>query len=165
MGSGSSCKSPLIENPFTEDSIEARLYETIARMQSPSTVSEIAVRTDCEPQTVREYLKSFVSLGVVIEHRDTPPTYERNDAYFDWDTVKTLAREHSLAELEEHIQTLFEQIQLYQERYDAESPDDVTDATADSVKEDMTEWMVVRAELRRYEQARQIRLSKSDDCA
>nr|WP_235847818.1 hypothetical protein [Natronorubrum thiooxidans] len=134
-------------------------------MQSPSTVSEIAVRADCEPQTVREYLQSFVSLGVVIEHRDNPPAYERNDAYFDWDTVKTLAREHSLAELEDHIQMLLEQVQTYQERYDAETPDAVTSSTADPAEADMTEWIGARAELRRYEQARQIRLSKFDGSA
>ena len=165
MGSGPSCESPPVENPFTEDSVEARLYETIARLQSPRTVSEIAARADCDRQTVREYLQSFVSLGVVIKHRNEPPTYERNDAYFEWDTVKTLAHEHSLAEIEEHAQTLLERIQEYQGRYDAETPDDVVDTTAESAEADLAGWRAARSELRRYEQARQIRLSESEDSA
>ena len=165
MGSGPSCESPPVENPFTEDSVEARLYETIARLQSPRTVSEIAARADCDLQVVREYLQSFVSLGVVIKHHNDQPTYERNGAYFEWDTVKTLAHEHSLAELKEHAQTLLERIQEFQGRYDAETPDDVTDTTAKSAEADLAEWRAARSELRRYEQARQIRLSESEDSA
>ncbi len=69
-------------NPFTEGSAEARLYDVIAQLQAPQPVTELATRSDCAPQTVREHLWSFVSLGIVVEYSHEPLTYARNDAYF-----------------------------------------------------------------------------------
>lgn len=163
MGSEPSCESPLAENPFPPDSVEGRLYEAISNMESPRTAAELATRSACEPQTAREYLQSFLSLGVVIAHDGDPPTYERNDAYFEWDTVTTLAETRSLAALEDEIETLLEEIQTYQERYDSAVPDDVTEPFSESTQRDVTAWIAARTELRRVERARQIRLVDADD--
>ncbi len=162
MESGSSDTLPPVENPFPEESIEARLYGVIADTPSQITASELAARADCEPQTAHEYLESFVSLGVVHEHRGTPPTYERNDAYFEWDTVKTLAQDHSLDELESHLEALLERIQTYQERYDAETPSGANHEFGDASEADLADWDAARAELQRYDRARQICLGRTD---
>ncbi|WP_244879987.1 DUF7342 family protein [Natronorubrum tibetense] len=168
MDSGPDELQSAIENPFDEGSIEARLYNEILRRQSPFTIADLAARTECDPAGAREYIQSFVSLGVVIKHSGDPPTYERNDAYFEWDTVKALAQDHSLAELESRIESLLERIQTYQERYDADTPETVDQVTVDakmsraSVDADLNDWTNTRAKLRRYKRARQIRLGRSE---
>ena len=168
MDSGSDVLQSAIENPFDEGSIEARLYDEILREKSPFTIADLAARAECDPAAACEYIQSFVSLGVVIEHSGDPPIYERNDAYFEWNSVKTLAQNHSFAELEDRIENLLDRIRTYQERYDADIPDTVDQATVGaevsrvSIEADLNDWTNARAKLRRYERARQIRLSRSE---
>ena len=154
-----------IENPFHAESVEAGLFEAIAQSRSPSTISELAAQADCEPLLVREYIQSFVSLGIAIEQDGTLPTYDRNDAYFEWDTVKSLAQEFSLSEIEVQMMKLFDQIKAFQDQYTADTPDAAdSDNTAPgaSFTDDVIEWEAARAELRRFERARQILLSGFD---
>ncbi|MCU4975389.1 hypothetical protein OB955_22090 [Halobacteria archaeon AArc-m2/3/4] len=81
-----------VANPFAEGSAEARLYGAIACSQASQTVAELTARTDCEPQIVRESLWVIVSLRVALEHRGESFIYERNDAYFEEDTVNYSSR-------------------------------------------------------------------------
>ncbi|TYL37235.1 hypothetical protein CV102_18140 [Natronococcus pandeyae] len=103
-----------------------------------------------------------MSLGLVLEHAGTPPTYERNDAFLEWDHVRRLADDHSLDELEAELEELLERIQMYQDRYGVDTPDEVDAATAETAPADFADWTAARARLRRYERARQIRLSGSE---
>lgn len=162
MDVGSDGRQSTTANPFDEGSLEARLYDALVDAASPIPVATLAARAACDPAAAREHLRSFVSLGVVIEHHADPPTYEWNQAVFEWDAVETLAREHSLADLEDRIDALCERIQAYQDRYDVETPaalEEGTDESGEALEADVAEWTAARAELRRYERARQIRLS------
>ncbi|MFC4438562.1 hypothetical protein ACFO3C_12870 [Halostagnicola sp. GCM10023398] len=101
-----------------------------------------------------------MSLGVAIEYDGNPSTYERNEAAFEWEIVCDLARESSLDVLEERIRELGAQIQAYQDRYDADTPKDVADRLEKGSAE-YEEWKTARKQLRRYERARQVRLSET----
>ncbi|MFP9191264.1 hypothetical protein ACLI4Q_06325 [Natrialbaceae archaeon A-CW1-1] len=90
-----------VENPFPKGSVERQLYEAIAQADKPFTLATLAEQADCDPVTAREYLRSFVSLGVVLEKGSSPPVFERNDGYFEWDTITELARAQSFDDLEE----------------------------------------------------------------
>ncbi|WP_252699697.1 DUF7342 family protein [Natronosalvus vescus] len=96
--------SPLsVENPFPKGSVERQLYDAIAQADKPFTVATLAEHADCDPVTTREYLRSFTSLGVVLEQGGSPPVYERNDGYFEWDTITELARKQSFDDLEKQV--------------------------------------------------------------
>lgn len=82
-------------NPF-DDGVKGRLYDALVQTDDSLTAAALAARADCEPAVAREYLQSFVSLDVAIEHGGASPTYERNAAFLEWDHVTALADEHSL---------------------------------------------------------------------
>lgn len=154
-------ESSAAEHPFGSGSVERRLYDEIARTESTITAADLATRAECEPAAAREALQTFVALGIVLDHGGTPPVYERNDAHFEWGVVTELAAEHSLAALEHRIRELVDRIQTYQEQYGVDSPMAV-EASPSAADSELREWNDARAELQRYERARQIRLAESD---
>lgn len=140
--------------------VKGQLYDALVTADEPCTAAALAKRADCAPAPAHEYLQSFVSFGVVLEHEGVPPTYEHNDAFREWEHVLVLADEHSLAELEAQLEALLARIQTYQERYGVDTPSAVGAATGETAATDLADWTAARATLRRYERARQVRLSE-----
>ena len=48
---------PPFEDAFRGDDVEQRIYGTILQTREPATASVIAERVDCDPKTVRKYLR------------------------------------------------------------------------------------------------------------
>ncbi|ELY93027.1 hypothetical protein C482_20171 [Natrialba chahannaoensis JCM 10990] len=153
---------PPVEDPFTEGSVESRIYRSIAKTEGKITPSEISDFANCDLQLTREYLRSFTSLGVVIKHTDAPPTYERNDAHFEWEAVKALAQQNRLNEIEDRIVDLITQIHDFQKQYSAETPADVDLKSIKISDDELSAWKNARAEFQRYNRAREIKLSDPD---
>jgi len=159
--------APPFENPFgTAISAEERVYDTVLQTRQPTTVKNVADAAECDPKTARKYLEWFSTLGVVTEHDGEPPTYERNDRYFEWRRINELASKPT-AELQSQVQSLVEQIDTYEQRYDAEHPADVdaltppADISTETAFAELADWQTARADLQRHEQARQLQASDS----
>ncbi|MFC4438559.1 MULTISPECIES: DUF7342 family protein [Natrialbaceae] len=110
---------------------------------------------------VREYLQTFVNLGVAIEYDGDPLTYKRNAAAFEWEIVCDLVQESSLDGLEDRIRERGAQIQAYQDRCDADTPKDVADRFENGSTE-YEERKTARKQLRWYERTQQVLLSETD---
>ena len=158
---------PPFENPFdTARSAEERVYDTVLQTREPATAKDMADAAECDPKTAQKYLEWFSKLGVVTRHDGDPPTYERNDRYFEWRRVNELAGKPT-AELQSQVQSLAERIETYEGRYDADDPAEVDalappdDISMETAFADLTDWQTARAELRRHEQARQLQAGDS----
>jgi hypothetical protein len=158
---------PPFENPFeTATSAEERVYNTVIQTREPTTAKTVADDADCDPKTARKYLEWFSRLGVVTEHDGEPPTYERNDRYFEWRRINELASKPA-AELQSQVQSLAERIETYEGRYDADHPGEVDalappgDISTETAFAELTDWQTARSELRRHERARQLQAGDS----
>ena len=165
--SDNSGSHPPFENPFgTARSAEERVYDTVLQTREPTTAKTVADDADCDPKTARKYLDWFATLGVVTEHDGEPPTYERNDRYFEWRRVNELASEPA-AELQSQVRSLTERIETYETRYDADQPAEVDalappgDISTETAFADLTDWQTARSELERHEQARRLQAGDS----
>jgi hypothetical protein len=158
---------PPFENPFdTARSAEERVYDTVLQTRQPTTAKEMADDADCDPKTARKYLDWFATLGVVNKYDGDPPTYERNDRYFEWRRINELA-DKSTAELQSQVRSLAERIETYETRYDADQPAEVDalappgDISTETAFADLTDWQTARSELERHEQARRLQAGDS----
>ena len=159
---------PSFEDAFASEDVEQRIYGTILQTREPTTASAIADAANCDPKTARKYLGWFDDLGIVTRHDGHPATYERNDAYFEWRRYNHLASEHSVEELRERVRELTTRITEYEETYNAATPaavdavaiaEESDGRTIDDVYGDLGDWATTREERRRYERARQQRVS------
>jgi predicted transcriptional regulator len=149
---------PTFDDPFEGEDVEQRIYGTLIGMRTPTGVSDIAKRSDCDSKTARKYLEWFTDLGVATRHEGRPVTYERNDAYFEWRRVNDLAAAHSASELRDRVADLAERIEAYQREYDATHPGavDALDAEGDidGIYADLNDWTTALRERRLHERAR-----------
>ncbi|MFC7029105.1 sugar-specific transcriptional regulator TrmB [Halomicroarcula sp. GCM10025324] len=159
---------PPFDDPFSEDDVEQRIYGTILQTREPTTASAIAERAECDPKTTRKYLSWFGELGIVIRHDGHPATYKRNNAYFEWRRINRLATNHSVKDLQQHVEKLTTHIDGYEEVYDAKTPAAVhavevaetsEKRTIDNVYSDLADWATAHEERTRYERARLQRAS------
>ena len=118
-----------LESPgslLTGESTRERLLDTVTAIRSPTKVSAIADRADCDTETARDYLEWFTEMGMVRRYDGRPVRYERNDAYFQWRRLNRLREAYSEAEIVEMLTETIERIDEYRARFDAESPDEVS---------------------------------------
>lgn len=158
---------PPFGNPFdTAVSAEERVYNTVIQIRQPKTANTVADDAECDPKTARKYLGWFSRLGVVTEYDGEPPTYERNERYFEWRRINELASKPA-AELQSQVQSLVERIETYEQRYDTDDPSEVDalappdDISPETAFAELTDWQTARSELRRHEQARQLQAGDS----
>ena len=135
--------------------IRERLFDIILQLRDPTKVSVIADRADCDPETAREYLDWFESMGIVREYPGRPTQYERNDAYFAWRRVEQIRSTYSNEEIRDELTDVLERLSDYRKRFDAEHPDNVSlvevsrDLSTEEAWEELSEWKTLqqRAEL------------------
>ena len=154
---------------FSEMDAEQRVYGAILQTRSPETAPAIADRADCDPQTARKYLNWFTDLGIVTTHDGHPITYQRNEAYFEWRRISTLASNNTFDELRVRLRELTEKVEAFQERYDTDTPETVDafeassdDRPIDTVYGELAEWETARTERQRIERARRYQQAASD---
>lgn len=129
-------------------SIRERLLDVVIGLRTPTKVSTIADRADCDTETARDYLEWFDEMGMVQRHDGRPVRYERNDAYFQWRRIDRIREEYSEQEIVDALGDTLEQIEDYRAQFEVEHPDEVSlvDATqeqnlsTEAAWEALSEW-------------------------
>lgn len=136
-------------------------FDAVLGLDEPATASEVAELAGRGVDAAREYLEWFERLGIVTQVAETPATYRRNQAYLNWRRVQQLCDEYSPDELVTFLQTEVEREETYSERFDVESPADVSiaahaSATGQSVEDvwaDVSAWKTTRRRITLLERA------------
>ncbi len=118
-----------LESPdslFKGGSIRERLLDVVVGLRTPTKVSTIAERAECDTETARDYLEWFDEMGMVHRHDGHPVRYERNDAYFQWRRIDQIREEYSEQEIVDALGDTLEQIEDYRTQFDATHPDEVS---------------------------------------
>ncbi len=149
-----------LESPdslLNDGSIRERLLDVVIGLRTPTKVSTIADRADCDTETARDYLEWFDEMGMVQRHDGRPVRYERNDAYFQWRRIDRIREEYSEQEIVDALGDTLEQIEDYRTQFDATHPDEVSlvdttqeqNLSTEAAWEALSEWETLkqRAEL------------------
>ena len=146
--------SPDLEGLESPDSllkggpIRERLLDIVVGLRTPTKVSTIAERADCDTETARDYLEWFDEMGLVHRHDGRPVRYRRNDAYFQWRRIDRIREEYSEREIVDALEHTLEQIEAYRAQFDATHPDEVSlvdatreqDLSTEAAWEALSEW-------------------------
>lgn len=143
------------EQLFSGATIKERLLDVIVQLREPTTVATVANRADCDTETARNYLDWFTDLGLVSEHSGRPVRYERNESFLRWRRIEQIRRQFSRDEIVSELQTVMTEIEAYRERFDAETPGDVSlretsaETTVEEAWEALSDWQTLerRADL------------------
>ncbi len=146
--------------------VKERIYETALTLREPTTVSAIADRTDCTPESARRHLLWFADIGIVEPVGEGQPAqFQRNPAYFRWKRANEARRVHSGDELAAQLETLLERDREYQEKYNVADPAQVSafdiaepddhDAL-ETIWADINDWLTVREDQRVLEHAQRL---------
>lgn len=138
-----------------------RVYDIITGTTDYTTANEIGERADCSADGARAALSQLVEMGVTERRGDRPTEYRRNESYFRWKQIETLAREHSTAELREEVDALIDEDRSFQEQFDAPDPDAISPALFEGTDHEeiheqwdaLTRWRSVREGLEVLQQA------------
>ena len=149
-----------------DEPADERVYRVALQLYEPASVSAIAERASCAPDTARRHLKRLADIGVVERVSESPLTFARNESYFEWrlrNRLEALSRD----ELHDRLAELTERESAFRERFDAESPTDV-DALDHAAYDDvetvwlaLSEWHTVRERIDRLDAVRRDRGSDS----
>lgn len=148
-----------------------RVYDVLVGTQSFLTAQEFADRAECSETAARNALEQLAEMGVAQRRDGRPARYQRNDSYFRWKRVESLAREHSPDELQERLDDLIATDEEFQDEYGV--PDPAAVSTADLPVddhdalherwEDLSEWRTVRRDIRLLRRAVERTRSSADD--
>ncbi|MCU4801759.1 hypothetical protein OB920_15370 [Halobacteria archaeon HArc-gm2] len=142
-----------------------RLLDIVMQLREPTKVSEIAERADCDTETARDYLGWFREMGMVREISGRPVRYERNDSYLRWRRVERIRERYSETEIVERLKDTLDTADAYRERFDAESPGEVSlvdagrEAAVEDVWEAISDWKTVEERAALLDAARRDDLS------
>lgn len=151
--------------------VKERVYETALTLREPTSVSAVADRAECTPESARRHLRWFADMGIIeTVGEDQPTQFQRSRAYFQWKRANDARRSHSADELAAHLETLLERDREYQEKYGVTDPAQVSafeiakpgdhDAL-ETVWADINDWLTVREDQRVFEQAQRIQREQS----
>jgi|AntDeeMinimDraft_4_1070355.scaffolds.fasta_scaffold00452_18 predicted ArsR family transcriptional regulator len=154
-----------LESPdslLKDGSIRKRLLDAVIGIRTPTKVSTIAERADCDTETARDYLEWFDEMGLVHRHDGRPVRYERNDAYFQWRRIDRIREEYSEQEIIDALGDTLEQIEDYRAQFDATHPDKVSlvnaaqeqDLSTETAWEALSEWETLEQRAALLDEAR-----------
>ncbi len=140
-----------------------RVYDVVLGITSPTPAAEIAEIADCSPNAATKHLTRLAEMGVVEANRESRPArFARNDGYLEWQEASRIARELSVAEIIDRVESLEAERDEYEERFGTADPADVSvfdHDDHDTIHERMSavsEWQGLIRDLRLYELARQL---------
>ena len=133
-----------------------RVYDVLVGSQSFLTAQEFADRAECSETAARNALEQLAEMGVAERRDGRPARYRRNDSYFRWKRVESLAREHSSNDLKNRLEGLVAEDEAFQDEYGVPDPDAVSTAdlpiddhdTVHDRWEDLSEWRTVRRDIK-----------------
>lgn len=150
-----------------------RVYDVLVATRAFLSAAEFAERAACSENGARRALEQLAEMGIASRQDSRPVRYRRNDSYFTWRRVESLAREHPVEALRERIDELIQADEAFQEAYGVPEPDAVStdDLPVDDHEalydrwDDLQEWRTVRRDIRVLRRAVQRAESPVDDTA
>lgn len=138
-----------------------RVYDILVGTQSHLDAREFADRANCSASGARQALDQLSEMGIAQKRAGRPATYRRNESYFRWKRIESLARDYSSAELHDRLEELTDADEAFQNTYGVPEPDAVstTDLPVDDHDavherwEDLSEWRTVRRDIKVLRQA------------
>jgi len=149
------------EKVFKGGSTKERMLDVVVQLREPEKVSRVADRADCDTETARDYLEWFASMGMVREVSGRPVRYARNESYLQWRRVEQIREQYTETEIVEALTETLEAVEQYRERFDADSPSNVSlvDASREVAVEEawsaLSEWMTLERRASLLDAARQ----------
>ena len=148
-----------------------RVYDVLVGSQSFLTAQGFADRAECSETAARNALEQLSEMGVAERRNGRPVRYRRNDSYFRWKRVESLAHEHSPDELQDRLDDLIGEDEAFQDEYGVPAPDAVSTADLpvddhDALQErweDLSEWRTVRRDIKLLRRAVERAYSRVDD--
>lgn len=133
-----------------------RIYDVLVGSRSHLTAQEFAEQAACSTTAARNALEQLAEMGIANRRDGRPATYRRNDSYFRWKRVESLAREQSREDLKERLDDLIAEDEAYQAEYGVPEPDAVSTAdlpvgaheTLHERWEALSEWRTVRRDIK-----------------
>ena len=150
----------VVEEWKQETSPYTRIREIISHAYTPQPVASIATRAHVSEKTARKHLNTLADDGFVStqpgDHGAT--LYSRSSESLVVEQATDILEELSVAELRERVSELRSTIRDFQEKYDAESPEELSVKAADEalttqnvdhdqVDADLLEWETTRRNL------------------
>lgn len=133
-----------------------RVYDVLVGSQAFLTAKEFAEHADCSESGARQALEQLTEMGIADRRDGRPASYRRNDSYFRWKRIESLAREHDPDELRARLDELIAEDETFQAEYGVPEPAAVS--TADLPVDDhsalhehwadLSEWRTVRRDIR-----------------
>ena len=138
-----------------------RVYDVITGVTEYAPASDIAERADCSPDGARTALTQLAEMGIANIRGSHPAEYRRNESYFEWKRVETLADEHTPAELRERLDDLLEEDADFQRSFGVPDPDaaavtgieDGDHAAVHDRLESLSRWRTVRHDIELLQRA------------
>ena len=147
-----------------------RVYDSLVGTTDSVSAQQFAEWANCSENGARQALEQLVEMGIAEQTGSRPVLYRRNQSYFQWKRVETLAREYSVGELRTRLDELIESHRALQETYEVPDPDAVVvsdDPAEDhdaihSRWDDLTEWRTIRRDITLLKRAIQRAESSTD---
>jgi Fe2+ or Zn2+ uptake regulation protein len=142
-----------------------RLLDVVMQLRKPTKVSAIAEQANCDTETARDYLEWFAEMGVVRELAGRPVRYERNGSYLNWRRVEYIRQQYSDTEIVERLKETLAAAEEYRERFDVESPGEVSlvdasrEGNVENVWEAVSNWKTLEERAALLDAARRDELS------
>ncbi len=138
-----------------------RVYDVMTGVTDYARASDVARRADCSPDGARNALTQLVEMGVVERRGSRPTEYRRNESYFEWKRVETLADEHTQAELRERLDDLLEEDTELQQSFGVPDPDAAAVARIEGGEhaavhdrlESLSRWRTIRRDIELLQRA------------
>ena len=133
-----------------------RVYDVLVGSNEPLTAQSFADRAGCSEGGARRALEQLTEMDIAVRHDGRPANYRRNESYFRWKRIESLAREYSPAELRERVDELVEEDSMLQSKYGLPDPDAITTEdiavddhdTLHQYWEDQRDWRTIRRDIR-----------------
>lgn len=137
------------------------MYDIVTGTTDYATAQEIGERAACSADGARAALSQLVEMGIAEQHGERPIEYRRNESYFQWKRIESLAREHTVADLRKEVETLIEEDQAFQEQFDVPDPNAVSSERFEEIDHEaiherwdaLTRWRSVRSDIEILQQA------------
>lgn len=132
-----------------------RVYDVLTGTTEYERVNTIAERAECSVDGARNALTQLREMGVATKRGTRPAAFRRNDSYFRWKRIETLAEEHTAPDLRERLAELIDEDTQFQEQFEVPDPDAVpstplADTTHEQVHEQLaslSRWRTVRYDI------------------
>ena len=132
-----------------------RVYDVLTGVTEYERVNTIAERAQCSVDGARNALTQLVEMEIATKRGSRPAEFRRNDSYFRWKRIETLADEHPPAELREQLTELIDEDTRFQEQFEVPDPNAVSstrlaDTNHEQVHEQLeslSRWRTVRYDI------------------